>query len=74
MSAGSGRLHHALQALKVQWDTAGDGWNDKVRRDFEKDYILHLETQVSATVRAMHELDEIMIKMRRECGPDRETF
>ena len=74
MSAGSGRLHHAIQALKTEWENAGDGWNDKVRRDFEKDYMLPLDTQVNGTVRAMQELDEVLIKMRRECGPDRETF
>lgn len=74
MSAGAGRLHHALQSLKVQWETAGEGWNDKVRADFEKDYISPLESQVGSTIRAMHELAEITIKMRRDCGPERDVF
>lgn len=74
MSAGAGRLHHAIQALKVQWETAGEGWNDRVRQDFEKDYIDPLEAQVSATIRAMHELDEASVKMHRECGPERDSI
>ncbi len=74
MSAGSGRLHHAIQALKVQWETAGDGWNDRVRQDFEKDYIAPLELQVASTLRAMHELDDVMLKMRRECGSERDSI
>jgi len=39
-----------------------------VRRDFEKHYLDPLERQVAGTMRAMHDLSEVMNRARRDCS------
>lgn len=68
MSAGSGRLAHALKALRVQWDLVEEHWNDQVRLDFEKNHMLPLETRASAAIRGMEEIAEVIKKVRQDCG------
>lgn len=68
MSAGSSTLNHAIKTLRMKWEQAKDTWDDGVRRDFESKHIVPLESQVNATLRGMDRLDEVLAKMRRDCG------
>ncbi len=68
MSAGSSTLNHAIKTLRMKWEQAKETWDDGVRRDFEAKHIVPLESQVNATLRGMDRLDEVLAKMRRDCG------
>jgi hypothetical protein len=68
MSAGSTKLQYALKNLRLRWEETQEMWSDAVRVDFETRHLHPVETQVSATVRAMEKIDEIMLKMKQECS------
>lgn len=72
MSAGANRLNSAMRNLRVKWDLTESGWNDQVRRDFEENFIAVLESQVSATTRGMIQLQEVLIKVKRDLADPRE--
>ena len=73
MSAGANKLNHAMKTLRERFDLSETGWHDQVRADFETRQIEPTELQVAATMRAMVRLDEVLRKMRRDCGdPDRD--
>jgi hypothetical protein len=67
-SGGSNRLNHAIKTFRAKWDEVEDLWRDGVRRDFEKHYVDPLERQVHGTMRAMHELSEVINRARRDCS------
>ncbi len=68
MSEGATKLNYAIKTLRRKWEEAAPSWQDQVRADFEARHIEPLLTQVSATIRGMNSLDEIMQKMRRDCS------
>ena len=65
---GSGKLSYAAKNLRRKWDDIQENWKDVVRNDFEARHIHPLITQTTATSRGMHQLDEIIQKMRRDCS------
>jgi hypothetical protein len=67
-SDGAVKLQYALKSLRERWELSEDGWNDKVRDDFQTKHLTPLEREVSSTVRKMHELAEIIDRMRRDCS------
>lgn len=67
-SGGSNRLNHAMKTLRAKWDEVESLWRDNVRRDFEKQHMEPLERQVNSTMRAMHDLNEVIQRARRECS------
>ncbi len=68
MSDGSGKLGYAAKNLRRKWDEIQENWKDAVRADFESRHISPLITQTVSTSRGMHQLDEIIQKMRRDCS------
>ena len=68
MSEGSHKLNYAHKNLRRLWDEIGPMWNDKVRHDFEQHFVLPLTNQVSSTVRAMNEIDEVTQRVKRDCS------
>jgi len=68
MSEGSTKLQYALKSLRARWEETKEGWSDQVRDDFERKHLSPMETQVSATIRGMDKLGEIIAKVRRDCS------
>jgi hypothetical protein len=68
MSAGAGRLKHAMKTLREHWDQTRELWDDRVALDFEKNHLMPLEQQVENARRGMDKLHEIMTKVRNECS------
>jgi hypothetical protein len=68
MSVGSTKLQYSLKNLRKHWEEAQEGWADQVRQDFDDRHLKPMETQVSATMRSMDKLAEVMAKMRQECS------
>lgn len=57
-----------MKTLRAKWDEVESLWRDNVRRDFEKQHMEPLERQVNSTMRAMHDLNEVIQRARRECS------
>ncbi|HEV3167004.1 MAG TPA: hypothetical protein VGZ22_23545 [Isosphaeraceae bacterium] len=66
MSAGANKLQYALKTLKTHWEETKEGWTDQVRDNFEEKHLRPMETQVSATVRGMDQLAEVIAKVKQE--------
>ena len=68
MSEGATKLNYAIKTLRRRWDDVEPHWQDAVKADFEAKHLDPLITQVSATIRGMNQLDEMIQKMRRDCS------
>jgi hypothetical protein len=65
---GPTKLNYAIKNLRRKWDELSPHWQDAVKDDFEARHIDPLSTQVNATIRGMNLLEEVLIKMRRDCS------
>jgi len=57
-----------MKTLRAKWDDIEPLWRDNVRREFETQHLEPLERQVASTMRAMHDLSEVINRARRECS------
>lgn len=69
MSLDSGplKLKSAMKKLRINWDELEAQWNDKVRKEFEETHLDPIEYQVTATLRAMDRLAEILRRAEQDC-------
>jgi hypothetical protein len=74
MSLSSGRyqLSFAFKALEAQWEQTQAQWRDVVRDDFTKNHWLPLSTRVPEVLTAMDTLEQILARMRQDCGNERD--
>jgi hypothetical protein len=68
MSTGSTKLQYGLKNLRARWEETKESWSDQVSEEFDRKHLNPMETQVSATIRAMEKLGEIIAKVRRDCS------
>jgi hypothetical protein len=68
MAVGSTKLQYALKNLRKHWEEAQEGWSDQVREDFDDKHMKPMESQVSAAMRSMDRLGEVLAKMRKDCS------
>lgn len=53
------------QRLAVMWADSERVWNDAVRQDFEKRYMMPLQEETLATMKEMAKLLEVIAKAQR---------
>jgi hypothetical protein len=63
---GIGRIQRAAAELKEKWLDTHSHWDDKARRDFEKNHLQPLPSQITMVVAAVHELAELMEQAESE--------
>ena len=63
---GKGRLQRAAAQLKEKWLDTNSHWDDKARRDFERNHLQPLPSQITMVVAAIHELAEVLEKAEKE--------
>ncbi|HEY5311700.1 MAG TPA: hypothetical protein VIK18_04250 [Pirellulales bacterium] len=68
LSIVASSLQHAMKSLRFRWDETQDVWNDSVRRQFDEQYIVPLEPQVSTTLKAVNRLSQIFARASEECS------
>ncbi len=61
------RLYNLFKDLRVRWEQVQDQWNDPVRRDFEENHWVELETRVHAALQAMERLAQVLVQVRHDC-------
>ena len=73
VSGAKGTLYDAMKQLRIRFDAIKAEWNDERRRAFEKEIIDPLEPSVMAALKAMDAVSELIQRVERECGDDRES-
>ena len=67
-NAGWNKLNSAIHTLRERVDRTEDDWRDQVRRDFLEQHLEPLVCQVGVTLRGIKHLEEVLRRVRRECG------
>ena len=67
LSTGSGKLAFSMKTLRTHWDRTQSEWSDRVRDDFETNYLTPIETEVMGTMNAMSNLSQVLAKAMQEC-------
>lgn len=72
MSASSAQatMVDALKKLRERFDAVKPVWDDEQRHRFERDFLDPLEGAVVSAVKAVEQVQELMARVKRECGDD----
>jgi len=68
MQSSKAKIHHAFKELTVAWAEAREQWNDPASDHFRERFLDPLEARVRAAVGAIERMDEVMAKVKRDCG------
>ncbi len=60
-------LTDAIKELKFRWERARSEWDDHASHRFEREVIAPLEPMVIAALKAMEQVGELSMQVRREC-------
>jgi hypothetical protein len=72
---GLGRIQRAAADLKEQWLESRVQWDDKARRDFERNHLQTLAPQITLVAAAVHEMAEILERAEKELeDPQKQAF
>lgn len=72
--AGSTQLAQSTNALRDQWRTTEETWNDAVRRRFEDRFLAPLEPAVDSAVNGFQKIAEVIDRVRKDCSDRGETW
>jgi len=61
-------LTKALKDLLTHWEASNNSWRDQARVEFDKDFLQHLIPAVRGASRAAQEIENLLHKVRSECG------
>jgi hypothetical protein len=68
-SAGTAKLHSAMETLALDWQTTKEFWNDETSRAVEENHLLPILKQLKETVEATARLSEVLGQAQRDCEP-----
>lgn len=72
-NAGWNKLNKATLTLREKWDLTEADWRDQVRLEFQRDQVEPVQLQVSATLRGIKRLEEVLSRIRRDCSASRDV-
>jgi hypothetical protein len=67
-ASAAAKLELALETLNRARADAAAQWDDPMSQSFEKEFLVHLESQVKRALDAIHHLTETISKAERECA------
>jgi hypothetical protein len=67
LTTGRTKLFKAAQVLAQRWDQVRPGWNDAVRRDFEKEFLEPLADQTRDVLRGIDRLADVLEEVYKDC-------
>ena len=70
ISSSRAQLKDAHRQLLVAWHRAQDTWDDPVSQALWRKQIEPMETTLRATLNAMDSMNEVLERVRRECGDE----
>lgn len=68
-SAGTAKLHSAIETLALDWETTKEFWNDETSRGIEENHLEPILKQLKETVEATARLSEALAQAQRDCEP-----
>lgn len=71
-NAGWNKLNRGIHALREKWDNSEVDWRDQVRIEFGNEQIEPITLQVSATLRGIKRLEEVLARVKRDCSASRD--
>ncbi len=67
MSASGQRIGALTKDLMNRWRQTKESWRDDKADEFERDYLIELQTSVDKSLHVMEQLDKLLAKIRNEC-------
>lgn len=68
LKTSSAKLNGALKSFRGAWQQARRDWRDAKAADFEKKYVLLMESCVKSALAGMDHMDAVLDRARRDCG------
>jgi hypothetical protein len=66
-AASRGMLTMATRQLMSRWEETCQSWRDSKADDFEALYLSDVQATVSAAIRTLEELDQLLEKVHADC-------
>jgi hypothetical protein len=67
LSGSKNRLVALTKELSKRWEDTKNHWRDAKSQEFEQRYLTELFANVDRTITVMDKLNEILIKVRKDC-------
>lgn len=62
-----GTIERSVKNARIAWEHTGQYWSDSVKERFQELHWDPFLEQIEATIRAMQELNEVLVKAERDC-------
>jgi hypothetical protein len=66
-AASRGMLTMATRQLMGRWEETCQSWQDRKADEFEATYLSEVQATVSAAIRALEDLDQLLDKVHADC-------
>ncbi len=70
LSVAKANLMDAVKTLRLRWDKAREAWDDTAARQFEQEFLAHLDAKVLAAAKGLDQVAELTAQVKRDCGDD----
>jgi hypothetical protein len=67
LSGSKNRLIALTKELSNRWEDTKNHWRDAKSQEFESRYMTELFANVDRTITVMDKLNEVLIKVRKDC-------
>ena len=67
MSASGQRIGALTKDLMNRWRQTKESWRDDKADEFERNFLIELQTSVDKSLHVMEQLDKLLAKIRHEC-------
>ena len=67
LSGSKNRLTALTKELSNRWEDTKNHWRDAKSQEFEQRYMVELFANVDRTITVMEKLNELLIKVRKDC-------
>ncbi|HTY87776.1 MAG TPA: hypothetical protein VMB80_09955 [Candidatus Acidoferrum sp.] len=67
LSGSKNRLVALTKELSKRWEDTKNYWRDTKSQEFEQRYMTELFANVDRTITVMDKLNEVLIKVRKDC-------
>ncbi len=74
VSGSRAKLKDAHRQLLVAWQRSQETWDDPVSQSLWRKQIEPLETTLRSVLNAMDSINEVLERVRRECGDDQSAW
>ena len=74
VSGSRAKLKDAHRQLLVAWQRSQETWDDPVSHALWRKQIEPLETTLRSVLNAMDSINEVLERVRRECGDDQSAW